>query len=74
MTPPKQAKSSNQEGRILLAKQAVKQRQIQSIRVAAEVYDVAERTLGYRIHGRPLRGDYIPNSRKLTLYEEEAII
>jgi hypothetical protein len=74
MAPPKQAKSSNQEGRIQLAKQAIKQGQFQSIRVAAEVYDVPERTLGYRIHGRTSRDDCTPNSRKLTLYEEEAII
>ena len=74
MALPKQAKSSNQEGRIQLAKQVIKQSQFQSIRVAAEVYDVPERTLGYRIHGRTSRDDYTPNSRKLTLYEEEAII
>ena len=74
MAPPKQAKSSNQEGRILLAKQAIKEGQIQSIRAAAEEFDVDETTLRYRIHGRPSQGDCTPNSRKLTLYEEEAII
>jgi hypothetical protein len=45
MPPPKQAKSSYQEGRILLAKQAVEQGQIQSIRAAAEAYDVHRTTL-----------------------------
>jgi hypothetical protein len=74
MAPPKQARSSNQEGRIDLAKQAIKEGQIQSIRAAAEVYDVDETTLRYRIHGRPPRSDCIPNSRKLTPYEEEAIV
>ena len=71
MAPPKQA---NQEDRIQLAKQAIKQGQIQSIRAAAEAYDVPERTLSYRIHGRISRDDCTPNSRKLTLYKEDTII
>ena len=74
MALPKDAKSCHQEGRIELAKQAVKQGQIQSIQGAAEVYDVPERILGYRIHGRIARDDCVSNSRKLTPYEEEAII
>jgi hypothetical protein len=45
MPPPKQAKSSNQEGRILLAKQAVELGQIQSIRGAADEFDVHFETL-----------------------------
>jgi hypothetical protein len=74
MAPPKQAKSSNQEGRILLAKQAIKQGQIQSIRAAAASYDVYLETLRRRVNGIPSRRDSPPNSRKLTLCEEEAII
>jgi Tc5 transposase DNA-binding domain/helix-turn-helix, Psq domain len=74
MAPPKKPKSAHQEGRILLAKEAVKQGQIQSIRAAAESYDVPETTLGDRIRGTPSRDDCTPNSRKLTLYEEEAVI
>jgi Tc5 transposase DNA-binding domain/helix-turn-helix, Psq domain len=70
----KQAKSSNQEGRVLLAKQAVKEGQIQSVRSAAELYDVPETTLRHRIDGMPSRDDCTPNSRKLTLCKEEAII
>jgi Tc5 transposase DNA-binding domain len=74
MPPPKQAKSSNQEGRILLTKQAVELGQIQSIRGAADEFDVHFETLRRRIHGTPSRGDCTPNSRKLTPCEEEAII
>jgi hypothetical protein len=74
MPPPKQAKSSNQEGRILLAEQAINQGQIETIRAAAETYDVPRTTLQDRINGMPSRRDCTPNSRKLTLYKEEAII
>jgi hypothetical protein len=41
MSQPNYAKSSNQEGRILLAEQAIKLDQIQSIRRAAVLHDVA---------------------------------
>jgi hypothetical protein len=74
MAPPKQAKSSNQEARIQLAKQAIKLGQIQSVRAAAEEFDVPYTTLNERLHGIPSRDDCTPNSRKLTPYEEEAII
>jgi Tc5 transposase DNA-binding domain len=74
MAPPKRAKSSAKEGRIQLAKQSIKLGQFDSIRETAEVFDVPERTLGYRMHGRLSQDDCIPNSRKLTPYEEEAII
>jgi len=67
-------KSSNQEGRILLAKQAIKLGQIKSIRAAGETYDVPWETLRDRINGLPSRRDSTPNSRKLTPYEEEAIV
>jgi hypothetical protein len=68
------AKSSNQEGRMLLAEKSIKEGQIKSIRGAADIYDVPDTTLGHRIRGRPSRDDCTPNSRKLTPCEEEAII
>jgi Tc5 transposase DNA-binding domain len=74
MPQPKKAESSYKEGRVQLAKQAIKLDQSQSLRAAADSFDVASSTLCDRIHGKPARGDCIPNSRKLTLYEEEAII
>jgi hypothetical protein len=74
MPSSNQAKSSDQEGRILLAKQAIELGQIQSIRAAADKYDVYFETLRRRVHGIPSRRDSPPNSRKLTSYEEEAIV
>jgi hypothetical protein len=74
MAPPKRPKSSNKKGRMLLAEQAVKLGQIPSIRGAADAFDVAPSTLHERIHGILPRDDCIPNSRKLTPYEEEAIV
>jgi len=74
MSPPKQAISSNQEGRVLLAVQAVKLQQFKSVRAAAVAYDIPQRTLSNRIHGMTSRRDSTPNSRKLTLEEESAIV
>ena len=74
MPPPKQAKSSDQEGRILLAKEAIKLGQIKSIRGAAAEFDVHYTTLYCQINGRPSRRDCTPNSRKLSPYEEEAVV
>ncbi len=65
---------SNQEGRILLAIQAIKLGQFQSVRAAAASYDVSHITLHRRIHGMASRRDTTPNSRKLTPAEELAII
>ncbi|KFY99188.1 hypothetical protein V500_01442, partial [Pseudogymnoascus sp. VKM F-4518 (FW-2643)] len=48
MAPPTQPKSSNQEGRILLAIQSIKQGHIQSVRAAAMSYDVLKTTLRRR--------------------------
>jgi hypothetical protein len=74
MAPPKQAISSNNEGRIDLAKQEIKLGQIQSVLAAAEVFDIKRETLRDRINGIPSRRDCTPNSRKLTPYEEEAVV
>jgi hypothetical protein len=74
MPQPTQAKSSNKDGRMLLAIDALKQGRIQSIREAAECYNVSRTTLSYQLNGRTPRSDCIPNSRKLTPCEEEAII
>jgi hypothetical protein len=74
MPQPQQAKSSNKDGRLLLAIEAIKNGQIQSIRDGAEYFDVSSTTLACQINGRPQRRDCTPNSRKLTPYEEEAIV
>ncbi|KFY26756.1 hypothetical protein V493_03903 [Pseudogymnoascus sp. VKM F-4281 (FW-2241)] len=74
MAPPTQPKSSNQEGRILLAIQSIKEGYIQSVRAAAMSYDIPETTLRRRVHGNTSRPNCTPNSRKLTLYEELALV
>jgi Tc5 transposase DNA-binding domain/helix-turn-helix, Psq domain len=74
MSLPNQVLPSNQEGRILLAIQAVKLRQFQSVRAAAISYDVPRTTLRDRINGIASRRDSLPNSRKLTSEEELAIV
>jgi hypothetical protein len=45
MQPPNQALLSNQEGRILLAMQALKLHQFTSVRAAAKAYDIPHTTL-----------------------------
>ncbi|KFY02219.1 hypothetical protein O988_02312 [Pseudogymnoascus sp. VKM F-3808] len=74
MAPPTQLQSLNQEGRILLAIQSIKQGYIQSVRAAAMSYNVPETTLRRRVHGVTPRRDYTPNSHKLTLYKESALV
>ena len=66
--------SLNQEGRILLAIQSLKQGQTQSVRAAATSYDISKLTLRSRINRIPSRRDSLPNSRKLTPIEELAIV
>ena len=69
-----QAQSTSQEDRILLAIQAIKQGYIQNVKSAAETYDIPRTTLRRRIQGTTSRRDSTPNSRKLTPYEESALI
>ncbi|KFY79439.1 hypothetical protein V499_01568 [Pseudogymnoascus sp. VKM F-103] len=74
MPQPTQDQSSNQEGRILLAITALKEGNIKSIRAAAMSYDVPFESLRARLNGVTSRRDSTPNSRKLTLYEESALV
>jgi hypothetical protein len=54
------------EGRIALALDALKQGHFLSIRAAAKAYDVPNSTLQRRVHATPARSDSVPSSRKLT--------
>jgi hypothetical protein len=74
MFPPHQVLPSNQEGRILLAIQALKLSQFQSVKAAAIAYDVPRTTLRNRINGMPSRCDTPSNAQRLTSQEEEAVI
>jgi hypothetical protein len=63
-----------QEGRILLAIQAIKNKEIGSIRQAAEQFQVDRSTLTRRLRGTTSRAETRPNSHKLTEIEEESLL
>jgi predicted HTH domain antitoxin len=50
-------KRMEQEGRILLAIDAIQKQEITSLRRAAEVYDVPRSTLTSRLHGITFRAE-----------------
>jgi len=64
----------NQEDRLILATEAVKNGQSASIRAAARSYDVPSSTLAYRINGRPIRRDSQLANHKLTSTEETTLV
>ena len=76
--PPKRSQnprnSTEQEGRILLAIQAIKNREISSIREAARIFAVLRSTLTTRLRGVQNRAISRPNSHKLIEIEEESLI
>ena len=74
MPQPLQSLLSNSEGRIVLAIQAIKLNQFQSLQAAAALYDVLYSTFYYQINSIPSQHNCTPNSRKLSLYKEEAIV
>ena len=65
---------ASKEARLQLALQAIKQDANLSERQAAKIYEVPRSTLADRRAGKQFRRDCTPNSRKLTLLEEELII
>ncbi|KFY79796.1 hypothetical protein V499_01229 [Pseudogymnoascus sp. VKM F-103] len=71
MPQPTQAQSSNQEGRILLAIQALKEHQFKSVRAAALSYDVSRSTLTNRMNGMTSRRDSTPNISLEQHYVDE---
>jgi hypothetical protein len=75
--PPIRSQSSQkrveQEGRLLLAIQAIKNQEFTSIRRAAEVFDVPRSTLSARLNGIIYRVDSRVNCYKLTEYEEKSL-
>jgi hypothetical protein len=69
----KMPQSSN-EGKILLALQALQNDPKLSMRHASQIYEVGYSTLRDRRHGRQSRRDIMPNSRKLSTLEEEVLL
>jgi hypothetical protein len=66
--------SASNEGRLLLAIEALKQDPKLSIRFAAKTYNVSRNTLQRRRNSTQSRRDTMPNLRKLTDLEESIII
>ena len=75
--PPKRAeswqKATEQEGRVLLAIQAIQKGQFKSIRAAAKQFGVSHVTLSRRTKGLPSRVNYRPTGYKLTQLEEDSL-
>jgi predicted DNA-binding transcriptional regulator YafY len=75
--PPIRTQSSRncteQEGRVLLAIQAIKNQEITSIREAAYHFKVPRSTLQRRLTGDIFRPDSRANNHKLTEIEEESL-
>jgi predicted HTH domain antitoxin len=75
--PPKRSQKrqnlAEQEGRILLAIQAIKEQKKLSIRAAARIYDIPFSTLQARLKGHQNRVDLRANSFKLTEIEENSL-
>ena len=75
--PPIQPQSSRnsieQEGRVLLAAQAIKKQEISTIREAARHFNVPKSTLSTRLQGIQNRANSRANSHKLTEIEEQSL-
>ena len=67
-------KSTEQEGRVLLAIQAIKNQQSLSIRDAARQFDIPFETLRGRLHGVTDRALLRANSHKLSILEEQSLL
>ncbi|RJE25947.1 Pogo transposable element [Aspergillus sclerotialis] len=66
--------SIEQEGRILLAIQAIKKQEISTIREAARRFEVPKSTLLRRLNNIPNRAETRANNYKLTEIEEESLL
>ena len=69
-----QQKLANQEGRILLALDDIKNGRIKSLRAAAMLYEVPITTLHARTEGRISRVEKRPSGHKLTALEEDSLV
>jgi hypothetical protein len=73
MAQNRQEKALQQEGRLVLAINALKKAQISKIREAARIYDVPYSTLCMRLRGRPDRVSIPANGLRLIQTEEESL-
>ena len=74
MPQQQHAQLPSNEARIQLAKLAIKNNQFQSARAAAKSFKTCPRTLSRRLNGMPSRNDCPPNSKNLTILEEQTLI
>ncbi|KAJ8226388.1 hypothetical protein LV160_009114, partial [Aspergillus fumigatus] len=77
MPPKARINSKNsveQEGRVLLAVSALKNKEILNIREAARVYNVPYTTLQRRLKGHTFRAELRANGHKMTQNEEDSLI
>lgn len=74
MPAQRRAAKAQQEGRKLLAIQALRKSQVSSGRAAARLYSVPSSSLHDRIHGRAARTETRANNHKLTETEEQALV
>jgi hypothetical protein len=74
MPPRRSIVLPSNERDIQLAISAIDANQIRSNRRAAAIFNVPESTLRDRRAGKPSRRDSQPNSKKLTLEEEQVIV
>jgi hypothetical protein len=68
------AQSTEREGKILLAIKAYNAGRFQSLRRAANTYDVPYTSLRHRYAGMPARRDSTPNCKRLSESEEQTVI
>lgn len=75
--PPNRSRLSRdsieQEGRLLLAIQAIKKEEISTIRDAARRFNVPRSTLADRINGHQNRSERRANNHKLTQINEDSL-
>jgi hypothetical protein len=75
--PPIRSRSSKdsieQEGRLLLAIQAIKKQEIRTIAAAARTFNIPRSTLRDRLNGYAERSTVRANLYKLTETEEESL-
>ena len=68
------SKSLQKEARLVLAKHALQNNQISSLRKAESAYDTPKSTLHDRLKGATPRSESNLRKRKLKLSEEEALV
>jgi hypothetical protein len=66
--------SQSKEARLVMAIKALESDKKLSVRKAAQIYDVPEATLRYRINGRVLKAEIQSKSQLLSKLEEEVLV